>query len=373
MLDYLFEEPASPPPAPKEAGRRLGDALVESRLSGMGDAGVRALLARKLCRLLPDLPADGRDKATAVALRALEQLARDHVTHVREALATVIQDIACAPPTVVRRLARDVERCVAEPVLHCCATLTDEDLLALIAAQPADWALAAIARRRTVSAPVSTAILEAGAPEASGALLDNDGALIHEDDLERLVEEAAARRDWQGKLARRPALPRRLAVRLAAFVDESVVEVLRSRPDFDAATVAEIAAVTRRRVDWIEERLPGEAPERRAMRLHRDGRLDENALGDALSWNERGFVRAALSLRAAVRPALVDAILDSGDARAVTALVWRAGLSMRCAMQVQARAAAIPPRAMLNARDGTAYPLAAAEMARRLTRYGVAP
>ncbi|WP_348771465.1 DUF2336 domain-containing protein [Azospirillum sp. SYSU D00513] len=373
LLDYLFEEPASPPPAPKEAGRRLGDALVESRLSGMGDAGVRALLARKLCRLLPDLPADGRDKATAVALRALEQLARDHVTHVREALATVIQDIACAPPTVVRRLARDVERCVAEPVLHCCATLTDEDLLALIAAQPADWALAAIARRRTVSAPVSTAILEAGAPEASGALLDNDGALIHEDDLERLVEEAAARRDWQGKLARRPALPRRLAVRLAAFVDESVVEVLRSRPDFDAATVAEIAAVTRRRVDWIEERLPGEAPERRAMRLHRDGRLDENALGDALSWNERGFVRAALSLRAAVRPALVDAILDSGDARAVTALVWRAGLSMRCAMQVQARAAAIPPRAMLNARDGTAYPLAAAEMARRLTRYGVAP
>lgn len=364
LLDYLFAEPAPAAPtalAPVDAGRRVGDALVESRLAGMGDASVRAALARKLCRLLPDLPPEGRDKAATVALRALEQLARDHVARVREALATAIKDIACAPPSVVRTLARDVERSVAEPVLHYCATLTDDDLLDIIAGQPAGWALAAIASRRTVSAPVSDAIVETGDEAATGVLLDNSGAVIAEPTLTRL-----ARRPGLG-----PALPRRLALRLAAFVDGSVAEVLRTRPDFDEATVAEIAAVTRRRVDWIEARDPDEPPERRAVRLHRRGALDETAVGDALSWNEVGFVRAALALRARIQPVLVDAILASGDARPVTALVWRAGLSMRCAMQVQARAAGIPPRAMLNARDGTGFPLTAAEMARLLARYGV--
>ena len=374
LLGYLFEEPAAHSP-PADIGRRVGDALVESRLAGMGDAGVRAMLARKLCRLLPDLPPDGRDKVTAVALRALEQLARDHVTHVREALATAVKDIACAPPAVVKKLAQDVERSVAEPVLHYCATLTDADLLAIIANQPAGWQLSAIANRQRVSAPVSSAIVEAGDTEATGVLLDNTGAVIPEDTLEKLVEDAARHpaehRDWQAKLARRPALPRRLAVRLADFVDNSVVEVLRTRPDFDDATVVEIAAATRRRVDWIETRDPAETPERRAVRLHQQGALDETAIGDALSWNEVEFVRAALALRAVVQPAVVDEILTSRDSRAVTALVWRAGFSMRCAMQVQARAAGIPPRAMLNARQGTGFPLTPSDMARHLAQYGV--
>ncbi|HEY0837295.1 MAG TPA: DUF2336 domain-containing protein, partial [Azospirillum sp.] len=82
------------------------------------------------------------------------------------------------------------------------------------------------------------------------------------------------------------------------------------------------------------------------------------------------FVRAALALCAVVPPAAVDAILEARDARAVTALVWRAGFSMRCAMQVQARVAGIPPRAMLNARQGTAFPLTPTEMARALKLHG---
>lgn len=372
LLDYLFDGPAEPGVVRPNAGTEVGRVLAESRLAGWGDESVRAVLATKLCRLLPDLPPDGRDTVTQVALRTLEQLARDHVAHVRAALASAIKDIGCAPPAVVQRLARDVERCVAEPVLHCCATLTDADLLAIIESQPATWALSAIAGRPQVSAPVSAAIVDAGDAQATGVLLDNSGAVIPEPSLERLVEEAAGRPAWQPRLARRPALPPRLAVRLAAFVDQSVLEILRGRSDFDAATAAEIATAVRRRVDWIEERDPAEPPERRAVRLHRLGRLDETAIGDALSWNEAGFVRAALALCAVVPPAAVDAILAARDARAVTALVWRAGFSMRCAMQVQAVAAGIPPRAMLNARQGTAFPLTPGDMTRALKTYGIA-
>ncbi|AWK88056.1 hypothetical protein DEW08_16495 [Azospirillum thermophilum] len=375
-MEYLFADPGGPA-APRRAAagtavaRQVGDALVDSRLAGMGDADVRSTLARRLCRLLPGLPADGRDAVTAVTVRALEQLARDHVLRVREALASSIKDVACAPPSVVRQLARDAERTVAEPVLRCCAALTDEDLLAILADGPAGWALAAIARRPHVSAPVSDAIAGTGDAEATGLLLDNSGAVIAEPTLASLIEQAVRRPDWQASLARRPSLPPRLALRLAGFVELSVVELLRGRTDFDESTVAEIAAATRRRVDWVERRAPEETPERRAVRLHREGRLDETAIGDALSWNETGFLRMALALRCGVAPEVVDLVLGAHDAHAVTALVWKAGYSMRCAMQVQARAAGIAPRAMINARAGTGYPIDPDTMARHLARYGI--
>ncbi|MFD1623970.1 DUF2336 domain-containing protein [Azospirillum griseum] len=383
LLSYLFDAPEVPAPitpasaptattglAVRTAGQRVADALVETRLAGTGDADLRASLARTLCRLLPDLPPAGADAVTNLAIRALEQLARDHITRVREALATAIKDVACAPPSVVRTLARDVERTVAEPVLRCCAALTDEDLLDIVAAEPAGWALAAIARRHRVGAPLADAIAGSGDATATGILLDNSGAVIAEPTLERLAAMAEQHPEWRDKLARRPALPRRLAVRLADFVDVTVMETLR-RTDFDDATVAEIAAATRRRIDWAEDRDSGDSPERRAVRLHRQGKLDDAAMGDALSWNETGFVQAALTLRARVAPEVVTRILTAQDAHAVTALVWRAGFSMRCAMQVQARAAGIAPRAMLNARDGRNYPLNPTEMTRRLQRYGV--
>lgn len=383
LLSYLFDAPEGPAVAPRvldaaitsltlrTPSQKVGDALVESRLAGAGDADLRASLARTLCRLLPDLPPAGADAVTNLAIRALEQLARDHITRVREALATAIKDVACAPPSVVRTLARDVERTVAEPVLRCCAALTDEDLLDIVATEPAGWALAAIARRHRVGSPLADAIVGSGDAAATGILLDNSGAVIAETTLERLVALAEQHPDWRDKLARRPALPRRLAVRLADFIDVTVMETLR-RTDFDDATVAEIAAATRRRIDWAEDRDSGDSPERRAVRLHRQGKLNDAAMGDALSWNETGFIHAALSLRARVAPEVVTRILTAHDAHAVTALVWRAGFSMRCAMQVQARAAGIPPRAMLNARDGSGYPLSPAEMTRRLHRYGAA-
>ncbi len=375
-LDYLFADaplPADPADFPAQPGGSVvpvAPAPPDGRAAG--DGSIRAALARKLCRLLPGLPADSHNAAAQAMCRTLETLAHDHIVHVRAALASAIKDVACAPPSVVRQLAQDVERSVAEPILRCCAALPDRDLLDIIAGHPAGWALAAIAGRVRVTPPVSSAIAGAGDTAATGILLDNTGAIIPEPVLERLTQEARNRPDWGDKLARRPAFPPRLAVKLAAFVDRSVVEVLKARPDFDDATVAEIAATVRRRVDWIENHDPAERPERRAVRLHRQGRLDEACIGDALSWDEPGFVHAALALASGLDPAVVGRIIESGNPRAVTALVWRCGFGMRCAMLVQARVARIAPRAMLNARMGTEFPLSPADMRRSLAPYGAA-
>lgn len=334
-----------------------------------GDESVRRLLADKLARLLPELDARGQERLFRLTVETLELLAADQALGVRQALATVLKDVACAPPAICLRLANDIAREVAEPILHYCATLTDEDLLDLVARQPGDWALRAVAARGRVTEPLSEAIHAAGDEEATRILIANPGARIADALLARMVEESVDRETWRLPLAQRPRLPPKLACRLAEFVDEHVLAALRQRPDLDEATAREVAATVRRRLDFLESQPPGETPEERVRRLHAAGRLDEGAIGDALSWNDLDFVRLALAVRAGLKPAVVDRILTAASPKGVTSLAWKAGLGMRGAMQLQARAAGIPPRLLLNARDGLDYPLDPAEMAWQIDFY----
>ena len=385
-LDYLFDTPpagqkrgASPPAETDSAEAEAAvpalpvPAAGEELFDLSGPDPVRAALASRLSRLLPSLSRGGRDRVFELTCMALERLARDEATVVRVALATSIQDIACAPPSVCLRLAQDVERVVAEPILRCCAALGDAELLAIIKGQPASWAVAAIAGRQRVSEPVSAAVCEFGDSEATGILLDNHGAEISDVTMADLVEEARHLADWQGRLVRRPMLPRRLALRLAGFVDHAALDTLRGREDFDSTTVRDIVRVARRRIDWLNATDPNEGPERRATRMMRKGTLDEAAFEDALSWKQFDFVRAGLAQRSGIPPLMVEKILGSRSGRAITALAWRAELPMRTAFLLQKEMVMIPPAQFVYPREGAGYPLTAAEMEWQLEFFGVPP
>jgi hypothetical protein len=73
-------------------------------------------------------------------------------------------------------------------------------------------------------------------------------------------------------------------------------------------------------------------------------------------------VRAALAAKAKIAPEKVESILGSRSGKAVTALAWKAGFSMRTAVLIQRRIAGIPPDKMLNARDGIDFPLSTQEL-----------
>lgn len=359
-MNYLFADAG-----PRVPARRVAD--------DDGLSATRSALALRLCRLLSSSEFGTGARLSEEALITLESLARDTAVRVRIALAGAIKDIASCPAPVAATLARDVEREVAEPILRCCAALSDDELLAVIAGRGESWALSAVAGRRAVSARISAALVDKDDAGAIGVLLDNEGAVIAEPTMERLIDASDIQPDWGGRIARRLELPRRLAIRLAARVDGAILDTLRRRPDFDEAMSREIATAARRRVDWIERVEPGETQERRAVRLHRAGLLDETAFGDALSWGQARFVRTALALTAEIPAFLVDELLASRDARVATALCWRAGFSMRTAMRVQTDAAGIDPRRVLNARRGTDYPLTPAEMTRCLELRGAPP
>lgn len=342
------------------------------------DESVRVALAGKLCRLLPQVSADQLDQVYQVTIKALEALARDQAVTVRAALATSLKDVDCAPPHLCRQLAGDVERTVAEPILHYCVTLTDDDLLEIIASHPASWALVAIASRAKVSGPVSAAIAGTGDGEATSALIGNRGAVIAEETLAQLVEASTRNVEWQLRLARRPVLPPRLAERLARFVDQEILDELVFRHDVDPDAAQDIVNATRRRIDWVSRADPGRPPERpnetqvqRARRLHAEGRIDDLTVGDALAWDQVEFVKTALALMIGCDISVVDGVLQSHSPRGVTALAWRAGLTMRTAILLQVRAARIHPRRLLNARDGTDYPISEVEMIWHLEFFGV--
>jgi len=353
---------AANPAAPVHAG---------ALLARDSEIGVRAALAEKLGRLFPDLSADERESVRLVLIETLETLARDEARRVRAILAEALKDIANAPANVIGWLARDRALEVAAPVLEFSPLLAEDDLIAVIADAPIPGALAAIARRGAVSTRIADAIVAAEDREAVMALLDNPSAQIREETLDRLIERSRDVLDWQPPLVRRPTLSSAAAAKLASFVADSLLAMLRARGDLDVETLAAVEKAVTVRLASPGDANPAErfgepagpTGAARARALSDRGALDEKTLTEALADGDQACVAEGLALLADVPAATVARIRAARSAKGVTAIAWKAGLSMRFAIRLQARFAGVAPGEILNARDGVDYPMGDDEMA----------
>ncbi|QJE74014.1 DUF2336 domain-containing protein [Aerophototrophica crusticola] len=346
------------------------------------DEGVRTGLAGKIAALVPSLGADKVGQLEKMALDILEALAKDQAGAVRQVLAETLKDTPNAPPHIVQQLARDLELSVSAPVLRHSPLLTDDDLLSIIGSQPLDGKLVAIAERAGVSHSVSDAVARTGSEAAVAALLGNASAQIREETLDRIIDMAPRHEPWHAPLVRRPALPAQAAARIAGFVNDQLVKVLESRADLPPEVRAAVRDAVKARIpaaaprpgggiETAEEEAPKERPLDRAKKLHAEGKLDEEAIASALTRGDRGLVMAALAVRTGYPLDAVDKIVGGQSPRGVTALCWKAKLSMRFCRQVQLRLAGIPPTGVLNAREGTHYPMTDAEMKWQLEFFGL--
>jgi uncharacterized protein (DUF2336 family) len=334
------------------------------------DVGVREALAERIGRLFPELSGDQRVAVQAAVVEILETLARDQVRRVRAILADALKSVPNAPAHVIGWLARDRAIEVAAPILEFSPLLADDDLVAVIADAPIPGALSAIARRGSVSTRIADAIVAAEDREAVTELLANPSAQIREETLDRLIERSRDIAEWQPPLVRRPQLPANAAAKLASFVAESLLAVLRARGDLDRQTLAAVEKAVSARLD-----LPGAAAGKRrsdapaapagadrARALKECGALDEKALAEALGDGDQACVAEGLALLAGVSGATIARIRAARSAKGMTALAWKAGMSMRFAIRLQARFAGVAPGDILNARDGVDYPMADDEM-----------
>ncbi len=318
------------------------------------DDGVRGAVAEKIGVLAPDVIDERRGQQRTLTIGVLEALALDTAAKVRARLAESIKDVDSAPPEVISGvievLARDTAIEVAGPVLEHSSLLSDDVLVDIIQAPGNAGSVSAISRRRGVSSTVTDAIASSGDDAAIAVLLGNESAQIREETLDRLIEDAPAKPDWHAPLVARPKLAGRQIGRLSEFVASALVEQLSKRSDLDAATSRHLQAVMAQR---LEEGGGTAEPA--------GGGLSEEELAKAVASGRRAKVISAIAVRTGYKDPTVHSILNSGSAKAVTALSWKAGLSMAFAEQLQLRLAYISDRDMLRAVRDT-YPLSEDDM-----------
>lgn len=336
-------------------------------LAADADEAVRLDLATKVARLTSHLNDPDRAEAERYVLQTLELLARDQALRVRQVLSDTLRALPNAPHSVIQRLARDQAEAVACPVLELSPLLSDAELMAIIAEGCASVRLCAISRRSGLGAEVSDAIVGQADGPAIAALLGNDSAQIREETLDGLVEQSRTRHDWQAPLVRRPCLSSDTLQKLAGFVARHLLDSLLAREEIDSATSDLVAGIVQQRLDADAS---GVAPEDNLKALFEQGALDEAAVLEDLQRGERHRVCLALGLLGDLPSPVVARILGAGSAKGVTALSWKAGLSMRFASQLQLRMGGIPPSQLLNARGGTDYPLTPEEMTWQLEFFG---
>jgi uncharacterized protein (DUF2336 family) len=335
------------------------------------DVDVRLALAQRLMGLLPGLENDRQAQLYAYAVQALGLLAQDEVFQVRKALSTVLRDYAKAPPAVVSRLARDVEREVSEPILRFCAALSDDELLDIISHHPEPWVISSIASRDKVSMKVSKAVVESGDVPGTAVLVHNPGAELSEETLRHVIDRARQYPEWHRPIALRRELSLELARKLAGFVDHAVLRVLEDRSDFDPATKAGIASIVKRKLDYMRSSAPDESALQKIARLKSSGGLTPDMLHDALSWHETEFVVMGLAEMSGIHPQIVKKMLSLGTPKPVLALCWKAKLPMRLCIEIQRDLAKIPPTEIMYAKGGTDYPLSQADLKWQLEFFGI--
>ncbi|MES2728636.1 MAG: DUF2336 domain-containing protein [Pseudomonadota bacterium] len=331
-------------------------------LAGDPDNDVRLYLVQKLCRLLPELDADHQAQLYAFVVQSLGQLALDEVLKIRVALASSLKDAANAPPRIAGQLARDIAQDVAEPILRHCLALEDTDILAILESHPADWAVAAIAGRPHVSEILSKAVIDVQDERSGAILLSNQGADLTPSVFQHIIEKAKAFPSWHQALATHAALPRAMAVSLARIVDDSVRTLLCDRPDMDMETIAEVASMTRRRMDLATGADDARTPAQKLQALLAQGEVGDDALGDVIGIRDRDLAIMILAYLAKTTPETVTRILDMRAPKPIIALCWKAKLSMRTALLVQKDMAGLGGKDIMLPRGGTDYPLSQGDL-----------
>ena len=364
---YFLAEDESPAVrraiARNEATPRQADAL----LANDRDDEVRVILARKIARLAPELKPDQQSLVQNLTLDVLQQLARDQLPRVRQIISEEARYLNNVPKDMIKRLARDVELVVSAPVLEFSPLLNDDDLLEIIRSRPVQGALAAVARRAGISGDVSDAIVSVEDEQAVAGLLANLSAQILEETLDRIVDAAPTHEIWHKPLVERDDLSHRAVTRIAKFVSASLLAIFEKRHDIAPETTREVAQAIDRRLSADGLNQAG-LPEHRAADLHAAGKLDEFAVGEAITRGDREFLIEALALKSSLDVERVRQVMASRTPKAIVAVCWKAGLAMRTAQYIEIRIARIPPAEVINAKDGVDYPFTGTEI-RQILRF----
>ena len=339
------------------------------------DADVRAELAMKIGRLVPELNAEENKRLTEMAIEILEVLARDELPRVRAIIAEELRNATNVPAHLIRRLAEDLEDIVSAPVLEYSPLLSETDLLDIIARGMRSRALVAIARRRGLREPVSDALVRQNDGAAVGALLVNSTARISPQTFDSIAEKAELNRHWHQAMVYRDDLPLRTVLRIAAFVNAALMEALLERNKQSKQVVDELRKVVRQRIEKgdlpaadepttidqdgnvVDAASESDPVVRRVKEDRANGLLYEAHLVRQLEQGDLEYVKVGLIELSGLASKTVNQMLGTKTAKAMVAVAWKAGLTMDLAERLQRDFAQITGDKLMRAGADGKYPL----------------
>lgn len=349
---------------PAAANRLLADDVDEE---------VRVELAGKIGRLLPDLLSSERERVCDLTLETLSKLARDQLPRVRAMLAEKIKSLDCVPKPVVDALARDVQEAVCVPILEYSPLLGDGDLLEIVASARARAALSAVARRRGLSEEVSDAIVASLDTSAVAALLSNQNARVREGTFEKIIDRAEKVKSWHAPLAMRSDLSLRALRRIMGFIGAALLEKIAERHDLDEETQAHLKRALKVSIARDAEETAGKEDKIQAeVRAAKEsGHLNDSYVEAAVEAGEKERVLQCFALLLTAPRAVIERIFSSRSAKAITSMVWKAGLPMRISYKMQFLLFKLHADEVLHARAGVDFPLSEEEMRWHLAYFGL--
>ena len=346
------------------------EGAVLSDIASDPDERVRAVLAHRLAMLLPSLPTGRLAPLQAQALAALSVLVADEAVRVRLAIASVIREMPDVPHALILQLARDPAVAVSDPIIRLSPLLETEDLLALVTEPTAPATLISVARRPHLAMRVADQIATGTDTHAIAALLENPSSAISEAALDQVIARAAQRPNWHTGLVRRPHLSDAASRALAEFVVRDALADLALRADLPPG----LSHIIGSRLATILAAQSGAQPAGRqkppsldeafevAKAMAKEGRLTEDSTMETARGGEVRMCIAMLAVAGCVEVAVVERASTLRSAKGLISLIWRAGLSMRCAGMLQTLLLRLPPEAILRPNAGGGFPLTQEEM-----------
>ncbi len=276
----------------KSKSKRLTQADV-ARLMSDSSPQIRAQTTAKIAAEFD--AASLSEAERRIAEDIFRTLVKDTEVLVREALSAHLKSTLELPHDVAIALARDVDS-VALPVLKFSEVLTDDDLIEIVRGQePAKQV--AIAQRPGVSEAVSDALVDTGNEAAVARLVGNEGAVLSEDALDRVIDNYNESTSVADSLVRRSNLPPAISERVVAALAERLQSYLVSKHDVspDVASTLILQARERATATLIDYGSSEAELESLIEQLHRKERLTPSLLLRVLCVGDLNFFERAMS------------------------------------------------------------------------------
>ncbi len=241
----------------------------------------------------------------------LQKLIDDVAVPVRRALAERLAEEATAPHEVVVALAND-EIEVAAPILLKSEALLDVELIEIIRHRSLEHQLA-IAMRRSVSEPVSEALVETGSVDVIKTLLENENARIAEATMAYLVDQSRTVDSFQEPILRRHDLSPKLARKMYYWVSAALRQHIIDHYDVQIDRLDDtIEAVAKETVAELrgDGTVPlGEAPAELARCLAEADKITPQLLVQSLRQGEVALFEALFAQLSGLRLNLIRRLL----------------------------------------------------------------